>query len=75
MYYKGKFKEKVIKTEEKQFKKLSDDLDAIKKLLVLLLKKNNEKIRGDLIAKALGISEGRLSQIFPQKRYKKSKSK
>jgi len=55
--------------DDKQFKKLSEDLDAIKKLLVLLLKKDNEKVKGDLIAKAMGISEGRLSQIFPQKKY------
>ncbi len=55
--------------EEKQFKKLSSDLDAIKKLLVLMLKK--DEVKGDLIAKAMGMSEGRLSQIFPQKKYKK----
>ncbi|MDO8740355.1 MAG: hypothetical protein Q7J54_02135 [Candidatus Woesearchaeota archaeon] len=59
--------------DEKQFKKLSSDLDAIKKLLVLLLKKY--EVKGDLIAKALGVSEGRLSQIFPQKKYKKGGAK
>ena len=48
-------------------------LDAIKKLFVLLLKK--DEVKGDLIAKALGVSEGRLSQIFPQKKYKKGGAK
>jgi DNA-directed RNA polymerase specialized sigma subunit len=55
---------------EKQFyEKLSTDLDAIKKLLVLMLKQ--KEVKGSLIAGALGISEGRLSQIFPQKKYRK----
>jgi len=57
--------------DNKQFKKISDDLDSIKKLLVLMLKKEDEKVKGELIASAMGISEGRLSQIFPQKKYKK----
>ena len=60
--------------DDKQFKKFSEDLDSIKKLLVLLLKKDDERVKGDLIAKALGISEGRLSQIFPQKKYKKGET-
>lgn len=58
---------------DKQFDKVSDDLDAIKKLLVLMLKK--AEVKGGLIAKAMGISEGRLSQIFPQKKYKKGEEK
>lgn len=58
-----------VKLDEKQLKLLRNDLDSIKKLLVLLLK--NSEVKGDLIAKAFGISEGRLSQIFPQKKYKK----
>ncbi len=53
---------------EQQFKKLSADLDAIKKLIVLMLKQ--KEVKGSAIASALGISEGRLSQIFPQKKYK-----
>ena len=52
---------------ERQLDKLSADLDAIKKLLMLMLKQQD--VKGNLIASALGISEGRLSQIFPQKRY------
>lgn len=58
-----------VKLDEKQLKLLRSDLDSIKKLLVLLLK--NSDIKGSLIAKAMGISQGRLSQIFPQKKYKK----
>jgi DNA-directed RNA polymerase specialized sigma subunit len=57
--------------EEKQFKKISEDLDSIKKLLILLLKKY--EVKGDSIAMALGISEGRLSQILPQKKYNRVK--
>ncbi len=58
-----------VKLDEKQFKLLRSDLESIKKLLVLLLK--NSEVKGNLIAKAMNISEGRLSQIFPQKKYKK----
>lgn len=58
-----------VKLDEKQLKLLRSDLESIKKLLVLLLK--NSEAKGSLIAKAMGISEGRLSQIFPQKKYKK----
>lgn len=60
-----------VKLDEKQLKLLRSDLDSIKKLLVLLLK--NSDIKGNLIAKAMGISQGRLSQIFPQIKYKKTK--
>lgn len=60
-----------VKLDEKQLKLLRGDLDSIKKLLVLLLK--NSEVKGSLIAKAMGVSGGRLSQIFPQKKYKKSK--
>lgn len=58
---------------DKQFGKLSGDLDAIKKLMVLMLKKDD--VKGALIAKAMGMSEGRLSQIFPQKKYNKGEKK
>jgi len=58
-----------VKLDEKQLKLLRSDLDSIKKLLVLLLK--NSDIKGNLIAKAMGISQSRLSQIFPQQKYKK----
>lgn len=54
---------------EKELKKISEELEAIKNLLVLLLQQN--KVQGNSIAKVLGISPGRLSQIFSQKRCKK----
>ena len=57
--------------DEKQSKKISNDLDVIKKLLALQLRTQN--VRGDLIANALGVSEARLSQmIAPKKRGKKT---
>ncbi len=55
--------------EDKEIEKIRKELEAIKKLLVLLLKKF--EVKGDSIAKAMGISEARLSQIIPQKKYKK----
>lgn len=55
----------------KELKELKDELVAIKKLLVLGLQ--NSGIKGTHIAKALGISTGRLSQILPTKEYKKKK--
>jgi len=58
-----------VKLDEKQLKLLRSDLDSIKKLLVLVLK--NSDVKGNLIAKAMGISEARLSQISSQKKYKK----
>ena len=58
-----------VKLDEKQLNLLRSDLDSIKKLLVLLLK--NSDIKGNLIAKTMGISQGRLCQIFSQKKYKK----
>lgn len=69
--FKKKNQNRQIQMEEKEIEKLRKELEAIKKLLVLLLKKF--EVKGDLIAKAIGISEGRLSQIFPQKKYKKRK--
>ena len=57
--------------EEKQFKKLMEELKAIKNLLVLSLQKT--EVKGELIANALGISTGRLSQLLATKKYKKKK--
>jgi len=57
--------------DEKQFKKISTDLDILKKLLALLLKSN--KVSGDIIANAMGLTGGRLSQMISNK--KKSKRK
>ncbi|MGD2072752.1 MAG: hypothetical protein PVG65_04615 [Candidatus Thorarchaeota archaeon] len=55
--------------QPKQFKKLMEELGAIKNLLVLNLQKS--EVKGELIAKALGISQGRLSQMLAIKKYKK----
>ncbi len=57
--------------DEKQFKELKSELEAIKKLIVLSLQKS--EIKGSLIAKALGISPGRLSQLMATKKHKKKK--
>jgi len=51
-------------------KLLRSDLDSIKKLLVLLFK--NSDIMGNMIAKAMGISQGRLRKMFHKKKYKKN---
>lgn len=56
---------------DKQCEVLRKELEAIKRLLALLLKENN--VRGNLIAKAMGVTGARLSQILPQKKYKKRK--
>lgn len=55
--------------DEKQFNKLMDELKSIKNLLILNLQKTD--VKGDLIAKAIGVSPGRLSQIMSTKKYKK----
>jgi hypothetical protein len=50
---------------------LADDLSAIKRLLILLLQ--HQKVKGGDIAKALGVSGGRVSQMAPTRRNKKRK--
>ncbi|MBI4147753.1 hypothetical protein HY490_00510 [Candidatus Woesearchaeota archaeon] len=55
--------------DDKQFRVLCEELQAIKNLLVLILRQ--KEVKGSLIAKALGVSEGRLSQLLPNKTYKK----
>lgn len=50
--------------------RILQELSAIKNLLILLLQKF--EVKGSLIANALGISQGRLSQILPTKTYKKN---
>ena len=59
--------------DDKQFEVLRSELDDVKKLLALLLK--HFGVKGDVIANALGISESRLSQMIPMKKYKKSRKK
>jgi hypothetical protein len=57
--------------EAEQFNKLMQELKSIKNLLILNLQ--NAGAKGGLIAKALGVSPGRLSQMLATKRYKKDK--
>lgn len=47
------------------------ELRAIKRLLILLLQQQDVKVQN--IAKAAGVSEGRISQMAPTKKYKKRK--
>ncbi|MEO8514050.1 MAG: hypothetical protein ABI543_10850 [Ignavibacteria bacterium] len=56
---------------EKEFHKLSTDLDELKRLLILLLQKF--EITGVDIAKTLGITKGQLSKIMDPKKYKTKK--
>ncbi len=65
----GTFSFKVPKMNEKQSDKLLEEIKTIKNLLVLSLQKAG--VKGDLIAKALGVSQGRLSQMLATKKYKK----
>jgi plasmid maintenance system antidote protein VapI len=53
---------------EKIEKDLANDVDVIKRLLILLLKKFDVDQRE--IAKILGITPGRLSQLINPKKYK-----
>jgi len=57
--------------DEKQFKRLLDEIKIMKNLLVLTLQNSN--VKGELIARALGVSQGRLSQMLATKKYKKRK--
>jgi predicted XRE-type DNA-binding protein len=58
---------------DNQFKKLSKDIESTNKLLILLLRKF--EVSDDSIAGALGVTQGRLSQILPQKIKKERKVK
>ena len=54
---------------EKELNEIKQELSSIKKLMILGLQ--NKGIQANSIAKALGISPGRLSQIAAIKKYKK----
>jgi len=56
---------------DKKLEQIVNELSAIKKLLILLLEQQGVKVEN--IATALGISVGRVSQMAPTKRYKKRK--
>lgn len=56
---------------EKKLDQIAIDLSAIKRLLVLLLQ--HQQVKGEHIAKALGVSKGRVSRMASTKKYKKRK--
>ncbi len=56
---------------DKSLDQIAKDLHAIKKLLALLLQ--SQKVRRDKIAKALGVSGARVSQIVPSRTNKRRK--
>lgn len=54
---------------DKKLEQILNELSAIKRLLILLLQQQEIKVEN--IAKALGVSVGRVSQMAPATRYKK----
>jgi predicted transcriptional regulator len=56
---------------DKRLDQITNELGAIKRLLVLLLQ--HKDVKGAHIAKALGVSKGRVSQMAPTKKYKARK--
>lgn len=58
---------------EKQFESFIEEILDIKRLLILALL--NNKIENGTIAKTLGVSEGRVSQIMSPGKYKKGRNK
>ena len=56
---------------DKKLDQIANDLSAIKRLLVLLLQ--HQEVKGENIAKALGVSKGRVSQMASTKKYKTRK--
>ncbi len=53
---------------DKKLDQIANDLSAIKRLLILLLQ--HKDVKGSNIAKALGVSKGRVSQMASTKKYK-----
>lgn len=56
---------------DKKLDQITNELSAIKKLLILLLQ--HKEVKGENIANALCISKGRVSQMASTKKYKKRK--
>lgn len=56
---------------DKKLEQILSELSAIKRLLILFLQQEEVKIEN--IAKALGVSVGRVSQMAPIKKYRKRK--
>lgn len=61
--------ERGISMNDKKLDQMIAELGAIKKLLILMLQ--HKEVKGENIAKALGISKGRVSQMASTKTYKK----
>ena len=61
--------ERGISMNDKKLDQMIAELGAIKKLLMLMLQ--HKELKGENIAKALGISKGRVSQMASTKTYKK----
>ena len=58
---------------ERELKELKAEVTSIKNLLILGLL--NQEVQGKDIAKVLGITPGRLSQMFSTKKSKKKNAK
>jgi predicted transcriptional regulator len=56
---------------DKKLDQIIEELSAIKKLLILLLQHQDVKVGN--IAKALGVTGGRVSQMVPMRKNKKRK--
>lgn len=56
---------------DKKLDQIIAELTAIKKLLIALLQ--NQEVRVGSIAKALGVTSGRVSQMVPTRKNKKKK--
>lgn len=58
---------------DKKIDQIANDLSAIKRLLILLLQ--HKDVKGGNIAKALGVSKGRVSQMSSTRKNKTIKEK
>lgn len=56
---------------ERKLDQVVSELTAIKKLLILLLQ--SQEVKAGTIAKALGVTTGRVSQLAPTRKNKKKK--
>ena len=59
-------------SDDDVLREIKTELVAIKKLLIVALQKQG--VQGNSIATALGISQGRLSQIAATKKYKRKEN-
>jgi len=56
-----------------EYNNLKQDIEDIKSLLILMLRAN--KVDNKDVARALGMSEGRISQILDKKKYPRKNEK